>query len=350
MLRSHGASGICVDATYKINDYDFNRITFMVLDDYQEGIPVVWALSNREDKLVLVHILEAIREVSGSIKPSWFMSDMAPQYFNAWEEVFGSNNTKQLWCVWHVDRAWKDGIRRHVHSVTQQKHIYHFLRMLLMKTNIPTFRKLLAQTLTQCRETAPPFAEYFNSRYCRNLEQWALCYRIGTPMNTNMHIESFHRVLKIVYLQHKHNRRVDYLIYILLRIAWDKAFDQLQKLEKGKLTHRICDINKQHKTALSFVSLAVIELVNNNCYSISSQSRPGVIYSIERKENTTPCTCRLKCSYCYACPHIYTCTCLDACTNTTVCKHMHLIQMQQPINTSIQKGENRQTNSNTTTK
>ena len=215
--------------------------------------------------------------------------------------------------------------------------------MHLMETNIPTFRKLLAQTLTQCRETAPPFAEYLNSRYCRNLDQWALCYRIGTPMNTNMHIESFHRVLKIVYLQHKHNRRVDYLIYILLRIAIDKAFDQLQKLEKGKLTHRICDINKRHKTALSFVSLAVIEVVNNNCYSISSQSRPGVIYSIERKENTTPCTCRLKCSYCYACPHIYTCTCLDACTNTTVCKHMHLIQMQQQISTYIQKGENRQT-------
>ena len=101
--------------------------------------------------------------------------------------------------------------------------------------------------------------------------------------------------------------------------------------------------NKRHKTALSFVSLAVIELVNNNCYSISSQSRSGVIYSIERKENTTPCTCRLKCSYCSACPHIYTCTCLDACTNTTVCKHMHLIQMQQPINTSIQKVENKQT-------
>ena len=67
-------------------------------------------------------------------------------------------------------------------------------------------------------------------------------------MNTNMHIESFHLVLKIVYLQHKHNRRVDYLIYILLRNVRDKAFDQLQKLEKGKLTHRInmriYDINK----------------------------------------------------------------------------------------------------------
>ena len=94
-----------------------SMITFMVLDDYQEGIPVAWALSNREDKLLLVHILQVITEVSGSIMPSWFMSDMATQYFNAWEEVFGQNNTKQLWCVWHVDRAWKDVIRRHVHSV-----------------------------------------------------------------------------------------------------------------------------------------------------------------------------------------------------------------------------------------
>ena len=102
-------------------------------------------------------------------------------------------------------------------------------------------------------------------------------------MNTNMHIKSFHRVLKMVYLQHKHNRQVDFLIYILLRIARDKAFDQLQKLEKGKLMHRICDIHKRHKGALSFVSLEVIELVNNNSYSISSQSWPGVTYSFEIK-------------------------------------------------------------------
>ena len=153
-------------------------------------------------------------------------------------------------------QAWKNGIRRHVHSVTQQKHIYHFLRMFLMETNIPTFRKLLAQTQTQCRETAPPFELQVLQK------PWAMgtLLKNRDTKNTNMYIKSFHCVLRIVYLQHKHNRRVDYLIYILLRIARDKAFDQLQKLEKGKLTHRICDINKRHKTALSFVSLAVIKL------------------------------------------------------------------------------------------
>ena len=37
MLCRHGRKGVCMDATYKINDYDFNLITLMVLDDFQEG-------------------------------------------------------------------------------------------------------------------------------------------------------------------------------------------------------------------------------------------------------------------------------------------------------------------------
>ena len=140
-------------------------------------------------------------------------------------------------------------------NISQQKKIYHFLRLLLVQMNISTFRKLLAQIVTLCKEIAPMFAEYLNSRYFKNFEQWAaLCCRIGTPMNTNMHIESFHRVLKIVYLQHKHNRRVDYLIYVLLKIERDKAFNHIQKIEKGKVTHRICDINKRYKSAVSFIS------------------------------------------------------------------------------------------------
>ena len=55
-------------------------------------------------------------------------------------------------------------------------------------------------------------------------------------MNTNMHSEAFHRVLKIVYLEHRQNRRVD-IIYILLKIARD---NECQKHEKRKNTHRIC--------------------------------------------------------------------------------------------------------------
>ncbi len=53
MFIKHSQNGVCIDATYKINDYDFILITLLVLDDYQEGIPVAWAISNHEDKIVL---------------------------------------------------------------------------------------------------------------------------------------------------------------------------------------------------------------------------------------------------------------------------------------------------------
>ena len=177
----------------------------------------------------------------------------------------------------------------------------------------------LTMFLTLYHSNSPAFTEYFNSFYYSHIEQWATCYRIGTPMNTNMYSESFHRVLKIVYLRHKHNRRIDYLVHILLKIARDKAFEQLQKLEKGKHTHRICDINKRHKTAVSFAVLAKIEVEGNNAYRVNSQSRQGLSYIVKRMKQSW---------FCSACAHMYTCTCLDACTNTTACKHMHLIHMQ----------------------
>ena len=229
--------------------------------------------------------------------------------------MFNVAETRYLWCTWHVDRAWKDGLRRYVATREEQRDLYHHLKVMMMETNMAQFRQLLSQFLTL--SIAPSFTNYFQSTYCSHIQQWATSYRLGTPMNTNLFSESFHRVLKIVYLQHKQNRRVDYLIYTLLKISRDKVFEQFCKFEKGKTTHNIiCNINKRHKTALTFSSLAIIEDVGSNSYRVMSQTCPS------------QCKCKLKCRFCNTCAHMYTCTCLDACT--TVCKHMHLIHMCQP--------------------
>ena len=37
MLRTYGKSRVCMDTTYRTNEYDFYLITLMVIDDYQEG-------------------------------------------------------------------------------------------------------------------------------------------------------------------------------------------------------------------------------------------------------------------------------------------------------------------------
>ena len=51
--------------------------------------------------------------------------------------------------------------------------------------------------------------------------------------------EAFHRVLKHVYLKGKVNKRLDKCIGILMKLARDKGFERLVKLEKGKICERI---------------------------------------------------------------------------------------------------------------
>ena len=56
-------------------------------------------------------------------------------------------------------------------------------------------------------------------------------------------MEAFHRVLKYVYMKGKVNKRLDNCIYVLLKLARDKGFESLVRIEKGKNTKRISMIH-----------------------------------------------------------------------------------------------------------
>ena len=45
MLIRHGCKGVCMDATYNINELNYCNL----LDEYQEGVPVAWALCNHRE-------------------------------------------------------------------------------------------------------------------------------------------------------------------------------------------------------------------------------------------------------------------------------------------------------------
>ena len=135
-------------------------------------------MANREDKLAIVHILQALREQSGSIMARWFMSDMAEQYYNVWKEMFPTTDTKYLWCAWHVDKAWRNGLKKHVNKTEKQKEVYHYLRVLMFETDIGKFRALLAKCLMFIQTLYPAFGKYFINIYCSHINQWAMCYRV----------------------------------------------------------------------------------------------------------------------------------------------------------------------------
>lgn len=84
MLFKFGSSTICIDTTHGTNMYDFQLLTVIVLDEYSEGIPAAWMISNRQDSLPIVEFLKAIKDRTGAVCPQWFMSDDAQQFYTAW--------------------------------------------------------------------------------------------------------------------------------------------------------------------------------------------------------------------------------------------------------------------------
>ena len=42
-----------------------------------------------------------------TMKPQWFTTYDAEQYYNAWKEVSGESITRKVLGAWHVDSAWQ---------------------------------------------------------------------------------------------------------------------------------------------------------------------------------------------------------------------------------------------------
>ena len=174
MLVRHGDNAVCLDATHGTNAYDFKLITLLVIDDFGAGIPVCWAISNREDSLVLVEMLKPVRERCGALAR------------------YGTDQQQRI-------------------------EIYHHLQLLLTQNEESQFRLYLQQLLTPLQLKARHFCTYFYDNCCSRIEQWGPCFRLGSTVKTNMFAEAFHRTLNIVHLKHNQNHRLDVLINRLLK-------------------------------------------------------------------------------------------------------------------------------------
>ena len=99
-------------------------------------------------------------------------------------------------------------------------------------------------------------------------------YRHGAEINKNMCVETFHCVLKVVYLDSKQNHHADHLSTVLLGFAIDRAFDRIQKLEKGKSSQWIKEKNKRHGLAEEMMSSGILPIhCSENSWKVASQGK-----------------------------------------------------------------------------
>ena len=260
----------------------------------------------------------------GVIKPAWFMSDLAEQYYIAWISSF-NNKPRKIVCTWHVDRAWREHLKE-LKDLELQAAVYHNLRVLMDETNKDKFEVLLDRTRRELLASAKTksFGKYFEKYYAKIKEQWAVCYRADSTLNTNMYVEAFHRVLKHVYMKGKVNKRLDKCIFILMTLARDRGFERLVKLEKGKNTERISQIKVRHQRSLKLNFKQIKPTEDNGVWEVTSSDSTNV-YLIALQYAKCLNACSLCCPDCNVCVHMYTYTFADSLIGATICKHIHLI-------------------------
>lgn len=119
-------------------------------------------------------------------------------------------------------------------------------------------------------------------------------------------------------MERKANRRIDTLLSMLLKIARDKAFERLIKVEKQTHSKKLSEINKRH-----IVLLELLPPITDGGWFVPSESVTGQQYFIVPASDS--CSCSLHCSSCNCCPHMYQCSCVDFAVHATVCKHVHTV-------------------------
>jgi len=71
---------------------------------------------------------------------------------------------------------------------------------------------------------------------------------------------------------------VDTLLNTLLRIAKNLIYEQITKEEKGKLSHRQCEIRKRHKTAMELVGDCTVTQVPDTDFEWKVESAKKETY------------------------------------------------------------------------
>ena len=326
VLQLKGGEGICCDSTHGTTGYDFNLTSLLCIDEWGEGFPVAWCLSSHETEEFMAVFFTKVRENAGVTKPMWFMSDMAEQFYTAFARV-NECQPKQLFCTWHVDRAWRKELHLKVPDTTISKAIYLFLRTVLEITDKEEFETVLQQFCEYLQNDADlvAFAEYFESEYVPKKEQWAYCYRRGDGINTNMFVESFHRNFKYQYLKAKYNKRADVCLVNLVKYGRDLGVERIIKFTQGKNSSRIHDIDKHH-TKSEELKDDTIEHKEGDVYIVKSKTKKGINYEVTKVLESCADDCYLKCSVCKVCPHNFTCTCPSFIIYHYTCKHCHLVK------------------------
>ncbi|XP_065903839.1 uncharacterized protein [Dysidea avara] len=309
----------CVDSKHKTTQYGYKLITLVVADEFRNGIPVAWGITDVEDTNRYTVFFSAIRKRVPDAVIDILMTDDDPSMIGGCVAVYP--DVIHLLCRWHVDSAWKNNLRHLVANDVHKVDMYKYLCTLITTPDPSTFQTHIKAFTTLWQKKEPRFIEYFNGQYANRIEKWALAYRHfdHKDTDTNMFVESFFNKLKTnpKYFNHKVNRRCDDLIEVLLMMETDVFFERKRK----ELLSSTGDASKKqegdrHNRGISVdVSRVHSDDENSSQYHIDSsdltmQYKVYVLLTVcPSQPNCMPHCSEEGCGY--LCRHMIRCTCYD---------------------------------------
>ncbi|KAL4083302.1 hypothetical protein QTP88_028631 [Uroleucon formosanum] len=144
----------------------------------------------------------------------------------------------KLLCTWHIDKNWRQNLNKISGKQEKRDLVYKSLKVLLQLTSVEQFQSCLQKCIKDLSEDSDTiaFCKYFQRIYANQPENWTYFYRLRLGINTNMFLESFHKILKHIYLEGKKIRRLDKSINALMKLTRDGYFKRLTKVSKNAST------------------------------------------------------------------------------------------------------------------
>ena len=108
------------------------------------------------------------------------------------------------------------------------------------------------------------------------MRKWAYCFRAYSGLNTNMHLERMHGVIKYIYLKGAKPKRLNIALHALMTFLRDKLLDKLIAINKGKLTYKISCLRNRHKKSLELDPQNIVVGSDTSSWEMMSE-RPNEI-------------------------------------------------------------------------
>lgn len=166
---------------------------------------------------------------------------------------------------------------------------------------------------------------YFHRQYLTRPKECMRLYRCDSTVSTNMHLESFHRLLKHSFLSRSGNIRLDSLIQVLFDILERKVSNLYIAIERGVFrNHRLLQNADEHRKAtLIFHQSNNNVTIRQNGFQRFILHLEGEMFTIRRVQQR-PC-CLIVRKRCKICQHVFACDCHTPRFKSPVCVHVHLL-------------------------